>query len=224
MAYTYLVPKWFFGYDIVMEFIFTLITLAVAYYSFKVYNISKQKSSKLFGIAFSFISASYFIWLLINLFLLKEISEGVESVSINEIISASLIGLFSYMILYLIGLSLLFYITLKIKNKKVYFIVLTISIIGLILSANKIIAFHLISSIFLIFILSFYFKEYFINKNKKVFLVFLAFIFILITSFNFIFVVKNYYAYVAGHISTLAGYILILINLLSIKKYEQKKK
>jgi hypothetical protein len=219
-----MVPKWFFGYDIAMEIIFTLVTFAVAYYSLKVYSIYHEKSSKAFGIGFGFISASYFIWALINLFLLSEVNESMDAININEIVSLSLMGLYSYMFFYIIGISILAYLTLKVKNLKVYSLILILSLAGILLSCNKIVAFHLISAILLSYVVYFYFKECLIKHNKRAFLVLFAFIFMTLTSINLIFIVTNYYSYISGHILNLIAYGLILANLLIIKKNEQKKK
>lgn len=224
MAQLYVVPKWFFGYDIAMEIIFTLVTFAVAYYSLKVYSIYHQKSSKAFGIGFGFISASYLIWALINLFLLSEVNESMDAININEIISLGLVGLYSYMFFYIIGVSILAYITLKVKDLKIYFLIVSLSLVGIMLSSNKIIAFHLISAILLSYVVYFYLIEYIVNKNKRTFLVLLAFVFMVLTSINLIFIVTDYYYYIAAHLLNLIAYGLILANLLIIRKHEQKTK
>jgi hypothetical protein len=223
MTYVYFVPKWFFGYDIAMELIFTIVTLAVAYYSFKVYNIYKQRASKLFGIAFIFIAASYFLWVLINLFLLSQINESTEGITINQANIVGLIGLYAYMLLFVIGLSILTYITLKVKGKRIFAFILLMSLFAILISYNKTVAFHIVSSILLVFIVFHYMTEYSQNKNKKTLIVLLAFLFMLCTSINFIFLSINYYYYVSGHLLNLIAYGLILTNLLIIRKNEQKK-
>lgn len=223
MPYIYIVPKWFFTYSIAFELLFTIVTLAVAYYALKVHKIYKDRASKIFGLSFILFALSYFSWVLVNLFLLSQISETYEAISLTDLNTIGLVGVYSYMIFHLLGTSLLSYLTLKTKKIQIFIIMLALSVGGIMLSYNKIASFYIASSIFLLSIIGYYIYEYIQNKNKQTLIVLLAFVFLLITNITFLYTNSDYY-FVTGHILDLIAYALILINLILIKKHEQKKK
>ena len=74
------IPSWFFGYGVILELAFAVITLAVSLYSFKIYRMSDQEQSRLFGISFLLFSISYFIQSALNFAILSELNEKFFSI------------------------------------------------------------------------------------------------------------------------------------------------
>jgi hypothetical protein len=213
------IPPWFFNYGIMFQIAFAIITLFVSIYSFRVYRLSGQKKSRTFGVAFLFISISYFIQSFINLAILAELNEKVFSViEFRNLITMDNIAIFFHMIFFIFGLVTLIYMILGGKNRLLYIISLAVSTLFVFASADSMAFFYVFSSLLLIFILTDYVGHYFRNKDGKTFLVMLAFVFLLIGHLNFIFLVNNPILYVVGNLLELAAYLLILVNLIRVIK------
>lgn len=212
-------PEWFSVYGLAFELAFAIITLAVSLYSFKIYRLSEQKKLRIFGVAFLFISISYFIQFFINLAIIAELSEEVLSIiELRNLITLDNISIFFHMIFFIFGLVTLIYMILGGKNRLMYGISLVVSALFIFLSADSMSFFYIFSSLLLIFILSDYFNNYIKDRNGKTFLIMIAFFCLLVGHLNFIFLISNPIFYVIGNFLELIAYILILINLLRVIK------
>jgi hypothetical protein len=225
MANIYMIPEWFFGYDIFLEFIFAIVTLVVGYYAFKIYKLSKQERLKLFGIAFLFFSISYAVQSILNFAIISELNENVSDFfNIETVASLNLAATYFYLLFFMTALVTLTYMTLHVKSAKTYSLLLVLSLLSIFLSVNKVYAFYLVSSFLLVFILMYYFLNFLENKQLNTFLIFVAFALLLFSSFHFILSVNHEIYYVLGHVFELAAYCLILVNLLLVLKNAKKKK
>ena len=219
MPVAYLVPEWFFGYDIIAELIFALITFFIGLYSFKIYKLTGQKQSQLFCFSFLFISLAYILQSFLNFALLYEINEQVVSfLQLKEISTLVAIELYTYIIFYMIGLITLTYMTLKIKSKRVYSLLILLTLTSLIISSNKLLLFGVISSILLAYICIHYVTNYLAHKQRKTLLVAIAFALLFLSTIHFNFSINHYYPYFGGHILALFAYSLLLTNLLLVIK------
>src|SRR3989344_190786 len=111
MNYSYLIPNWFFGFDIAMEILFAVITFITAVMAFKINSVTKERKIKLFGIAFLLISLSYIVLGGLNFWFVNLASEGFRMVDINEVQLIGVISLYLFMILFVGGLVTIAYIT-----------------------------------------------------------------------------------------------------------------
>lgn len=217
MVYLYLVPKWFFGYDVLFELAFALITLFVSFYAFRVYKLSEQNQSKLFGISFLFISISYFVQAFLNFAIISKLNEDIRLVlKINTINTLVGMEIYAHMIFVAAGLITLAYMTLKVKSAKLYSLLLVTILLSLFFSSNKLYMFYLLSSILLIYIFIHYLVNYFNKKKIKTLLVVIAFAFLLFGKIHFMFSVNHEVYYAIGHFLELIAYLLILINLVLV--------
>ncbi len=219
MDYTYIIPNWFFGFDIAMELLFSLITFLVVIFAYRIGYFTKERKIKLFGTSFLLIGLSYIVWAGINFWFVNLGPEGVRELSIQSITLIGVLSLYAYMILFTAGLVSLAYLVCDTKKGIVYYLVFGLSLLVIFSSYYKLISFRILS-IFLISVITYhYFEEYLRNKNKKSFLVLIAFLFLFSSSVVFVFSAIYYQAYVAGHILELVAYLLILINLIrSVKR------
>lgn len=220
MSIVYLVPNWFYYLAIILELLFALASAVVAYYAFKVYGISGQREGKIFGISFALISLAYFIKALINWFVLSEIGNGLRVLSLDGLSKLGIFGLYSHVILFVAGLAMLAYMTLKNKSRRVYFLILCVPLAALYIGRNEAFAFNLVSSIFLIYLCSHYYFEYKQNKNQKTLIVLCAFILLFFSGMGFVFAPNFYVNFVIGHIFELMSYVLISVSLaLTMRKH-----
>ncbi len=224
MVYLYLIPKWFVWIGISMEFLFALVTLIVALFAFKIYKLSAQRELKLFGISFLFIALAYVSLALFNLSILSQLRERINYVALEKIAYLGLLGVFSHMLFFIIGLVTLAYMTFKIKKLRIFILLLALSLAAVFLSGYKLMALYIVLSILLCFVVFYYLREYHNNQNTRTGLVSVAFIFLLLSILSLVFSGQGYVYYVVGHILELFSYLIILFNLIFVVKNEQKKK
>jgi len=219
-----IVPPWFLGYNIILEAIFALVTLIVSRYAFKIHRLTEQRQLRLFGTAFLAISISYFIQSFLNLAILSNLTEKIcHMVKAENINTLNLIGIYTYVIFFSFGLLMLFYMTLKIKDIRIFSFLLIVVLSAIFVSINVLFMFYLISSIILLSVCLHYLKNYLDKKQPKTLLVLVAFVFLLFGRVHFIFALNHGTYYVIGHILEFGAYGLILINLLRVlSKNEQK--
>lgn len=218
MDYTYIIPNWFFGFDIAMEILFAIITFLVAIFAFRVGRLTKERKIKLFGMSFLLIGLSYLLWAGINFWFANLGPDGLQDLTIQGVTLIGTLSLYAYTILFTSGLATLAYLTCDVKKGKVYYLVFGLSLLVLFSSFNKLAMFSVLS-IFLISVITYhYFEEYLKNKNKKSLLVLVAFLFLFVGNIAFIYSSVYYQAYVAGHVLELVAYVLILINLIKTVK------
>jgi hypothetical protein len=219
MAHPFMIPSWFFSYSILFTFAFAIITLIVGLFAFKIYKLSEQKSAKLFGIAFIFISLHYFIQSFLNLSIISTLAQNIcDAMKIDSINVLNIMGAYSHMFLFVIGLATLTYMTLKTSNKTIYALLLALPLTSIAIVGNKLYLFYAMASIFLIFIVIHYLKNYLKNRQFKTLFVLMAFIFLLFGNLHFIFSVNHGLYYVIGHFLELIAYLLILLNLILVLK------
>lgn len=224
MVSFYLVPSWFFGFGIILEILFALIAFAVAVTAFRIYKISCQNEFRLFGFSFASISASYILIALINLLVVSEIGGGMQELSLSKITTLSLFGLYLHIFLFVSGLMVLCYTTLKLKNSKILILLIFMELFLILLSGNKAFAFFLMTALFLSFLIAHYASEYASKKNLRTFSILLSFVILLVARGALILSTRNYTGYVVSHLLELLAYSIILANLIFLLKHGKKKK
>lgn len=217
MSHLYLVPNWFFIYSLLFEVVFAVAAGLVSYFSFKVYSVSKQREIKLFGIGFMFISASYLIWLLMNLSLLKYFTSSILILELDTLVLISAFEVYAHMTLFIVGLLTIVYATFKTDNKRAYSLLIILTMVSVLASCNKAVAFYLVASILLLYIIMHYLYNYLNDKNSKVLMVLIAFCLLFLSHAHFIFATNAIY-YVLGHVFELMAYFLISIRLILLRK------
>ena len=232
MVHLYLIPSWFLGYDIGLELVFAIITLIVSIFAFKVYKLSEQRQPKLFSTAFLFISMAYFCKAFLNFLVLSKLNENISvALKIASVSTLNFIGVYFYIILLSIGLVTLAYMTFRVRNAKIYSLLLIIAVMYLFFTSNPLLPYHIISSILLVYIFIHYLFNYIGKKRINTMLVLIAFGLLLFGNIHFMFsVVSQEFSflnselyYVIAHFLELVAYLLILTNLILIIKNEHKK-
>ncbi len=215
----YLVELRFFLVPILMQVFFALITLLIAYLSFKVYRITKTSQTRSMSIAFLLIFISYAIQATINSITFLEINPdlyvlfGIHPLSVfhNQ-------GLYFHMLFLTIGLAFLMYTVVKAKDSSLLWYFVLSSLIVFFLSENKLIGFFLLTSLYLAFLSYHFFLNYKKRKKTAPMLVTLGFFFLFLGHIGFIFMATSTFFYILGHSLDFIGYFLLLYNYYLIRK------
>lgn len=219
MALTYLAPSWFYGYDVALELLFAVIALIVSVFAFKMYKATNQNQIKLFGISFSLISISYFIQSIFNYLIISKANENVcRAFKIQSIAWFDAIGLYAHIIFMTIGLAVLAYMTFRTEKTRIFWLMISTSLLGIFLSINIVYMFFLFSTIYLVFLSWHFITNYLQNKQKKTLIIAVAFLFMLFGSMHFLVSVNHQLFYAIGHILELVAYLLILLNFYLVRK------
>ncbi len=216
-----LIPSWFFGYDVALEFLFAVIAFIVAIFARRLYNVTNQRQIRLFSISFLFIAISYLIKSVFNYLIISKANENIHSAfKLQSIAWFDSMGVYAYMLFMTIGLVILAYMTFKTDKPRILWLMLSTSLLTIIFSVNKMYIFFLLSSIYLIFLLLHFASNYWRNKQKKTLLVAVAFLFLLFGSVHFFLSVNHQLFYAIGHILEFFAYLLILLNFYLVLKNE----
>lgn len=216
--------NWFLFSTMGMEIVFALITLLIAFYSFKVYRIAFQREPKLFGMAFTSIALSYIIWTFMNISALIGLKNASDNIlDIKSAMNLFTIGAYFHVVFFLAGLCILAYVTLKSENKKYLLLLLPITILPVLISINKVRVFYSISILFMIYFALHYFFEYQEKKKKPLLIVMASFILLAVGSFLIMLGALVYKIYVIGHVFSFFAYLLLLLNLVRSFKHGKKK-
>jgi hypothetical protein len=214
MVYTTIEPSWFFQYHIIMELCFAVIALAVSIFAFKLYKKISEKSVKFLGISFLLISLSYFIQSIFNFTILEELNDDASIIlKLNSVAAFESMGNLVHIILLTIGLVMLLYTTLKEEKIRILFLIILVSLAGILFNSAPMMMFYLLSSIFLVFISWHYLLNYLKKKKAETFLIAFAFFLLLIGNIHLLIPVNHQLFFVVGHFLELVAYLMILTNL-----------
>jgi len=224
MGNIFITPQWFFGYDVVLELLFAVITLLVSYYAWKIYKVSEERNLRLFSMAFLFIALSYIIQSILNFVILERLDDDIAGmINIQSVYLLNLFGIYMHAILFLVGLLILTYVALKIYSLRTFVLLILLVFSALYFSPYKTFLLFFISTLLLGFIVYYYLTNYWNNRKATTLLVLIAMILLFIGYIHFIFATENSMYYVIGHFMELAAYILVLINLLIILRVGKHK-
>lgn len=216
MTKFYIVPQWFFGYDIAFEILFGIITLLIALYSFHIYRLSYQRECRILGGGFLFISLGYFTWSALNLYIAGQLDSSGLEIPLRQISSLATLGVWAHIGLLVAGAATLAYMTLPARSERAYTIFVTLSLLVVVFALKKALAFYFVSSFLMFIVLSHYFMTYLKHRHKGTLLMFFAFFFVFLGNVDFIFATLHPLHYFVGHVFHFIGYIFAFISLLSV--------
>ena len=226
MEILHVMPGWFLSTNIFFECLFFIFTIAIAIYSLRIYKITYQRESKLFGLAFLSIALSRLALVFVNLFFISLSKGGLRVLEFEDIIGIKDLAVTAYVSFFILGLITLVYLSLKSKNPKYYFLLIILSAIALLFSINKSFLIYALASIFLLIISSYYVRDFRKTKNKNTLFVAIGFILLFISSLLLAIVADYLLAqvYVVAYIFEIVGYVFIFSSLINILKNGKKTK
>ncbi len=222
----YHIASGFFMYNFIFGLIFLVITFLVSIFSYKVYKLTGQDQLKLFSLAFLGFSLAYAIRSLIEFITFFSIKgllvDGVDRHEITEVIfPLRALSEYAFMLFFIGGLILLTYMTFKTKNRPMLFLLFGTVFLSLLLNPFPLFLFHVLASLFFVIIVIHYYKNYKSKKKPQTFLVFIAFVFLLLGNFTLVFSMRHPSPFTLGRILELIAYFFILTDLILI--YKKKK-
>lgn len=216
MTKFYIVPQWFFGYDIAFEILFGVITLLIALYSFRIYRLSCQRECRLLGGGFLLISLGYFTWSALNLYVANQLDSSALEIPLRQVTSLAALGVWAHVGFLVGGAATLAYMTLPARSERAYTIFVTLSLLVVVFALKKALAFYFVSSFLMFIVLSHYFMTYLKYRHRGTLLMFFAFFFVFLGNVDFIFATLHPLHYFVGHVFHFIGYIFAFVSLLSV--------
>ncbi|MFH1073191.1 MAG: hypothetical protein V1743_07225 [Nanoarchaeota archaeon] len=213
MAHLIVSPYWFYGVDSLFEIIGMIVSLLIAYFSYKIYKYSSSKTYRIMSLAFFFIAISYFIKIITNTFIYFKILSFEHFVVMNQLVELNMIYTVGFVLLrvaFLMGLILLLSLALKINDIKIIFLLFFFSVITAAFSDYKYYIFHLTAAILLVFIARYFYKNYCEKRTGTSHCIFNSFAILAVANFIFMFVLLNNIFYVVGEVVQLVGYLVLL--------------
>ncbi len=226
MERIYSVPDWFFGYNIVLEFLFFLLAGLVALYAFRTYRMTYARETRLFGMAFSFLSVSYFLIGLSNLLFLKASGGMREYWYLESFVQIRSLIFILYVFLFVGGFATLLYTTQRAKNTESFLLIIILSIFGILLSKDKSFSIYFLSSLFLIVVSYNYLRLYVEKGNRNTLYVMIGMLFFFASSLTLLFS-QDYFShnlYAVSHVFDVFGYLFIFFSLIRVLKNGKEKK
>lgn len=214
-------PKWFFGADASLTACAALIAFLVAWWSLRLYNMTKEKKYAYFTASFALLTLSFLARAIADLLL----EEVVIAVPANLAGLVFFYGYIAHILLALTAYILLIIITHKITDKRIIALLFLILIPSMLLSGSYYLSFYGLSMIFLAFIAAAYYQNYRKVCSAASCMVFIAFVLLAFAQLQFLLEgvrilmlepVRAYF-YVGAHITQALGFLLILIALLKTR-------
>ena len=219
MINVFSVPETFLKYDLALELLFALITGLLAAMAFGIYRMSRHYQAKFFGAAFTLISVSYLAQGLTSIFIITPLDESIDLASdALTLTDVNNLGANMHILLFTAGLVTLAYMTMGVRNWKVYTAIMLASTLGFVMSSNRLLFFYMLSVILFALVAYHYLVNYLRQRSVEALIVTIAFILLFIRSVYFVFSIGSETAYIIARVSAFAAYLLILVNLVRVKK------
>jgi len=224
----------FIGYSYraayIIDIIILLIVSLISYQSFNIYRLLKENKYKIFSMSFFSIGLAYLLKIFFDLTIIHRISIkqfGPTIVILREsgqIQLLNFLSFVSYKLFLLLGFLLLFLIILKSSKKSEIIFFIYTSLVVVLFSIYFNFIFYLTISLILLILIMHFYKNLKIKKTKNTILVFSAFVWMLIGTI--IATISEFYKinYLIWESLILLGFVFLLINHLSLKNKNDKKK
>jgi len=214
-------PSWFYGLDSTFEFVALFVTLFIAFYTFRVFLLTKLRKYLYFTLAFLFISISYFIRAtldyLVYTSLLGRVPNLTAAVStVAKIPTLYSLGSLAYIFFIFAGFMILVAIFLRIKSFITVSLLFILVLILAFLSQNRYFAFHITMFVLLFYVVVHLLKNHARTRTINSFLVLYSMAAIMVAQVFFFLLTLGPFYYVVGHGLQLFGFVLLLVNMILV--------
>jgi len=226
-------PKWFYGFDSVIESIAVLVSILLVYYSYKCFKLTREKKYLYFSTAFLSLTFAFIVKIIGTLAIYKPtITRTPLGSSIHQAFTnltpynLNAIALVMHYFFMLLGFIILFLIISRLtwKNQGVIILLLYFAFLATWLSIVHYQLFYATSFVLLLLITYSYYQNYREIKNEKARFVTIAFGILLISQAFFVFAIYSGTIYVLAELIQLLGFIYLLIPFILIFKGKPKKR
>jgi hypothetical protein len=167
-------PDWFVGKDLLIDFFSFIVLISFFYLSLKSYRMSKKKNILYLGSGFLFVAVAQLAFILTKLVLYYDTtftqSIGQAVITYHVLQSVDFfyyLGIFTYKLLTLVGLFIIYRLPLKKLSKSDVFLAAYFILISSLLSVSFYYVFHMTVLIITALIISNYLKVYGKNNNRN---------------------------------------------------------
>ncbi len=218
-------PTYFNGFDSVMEIITVIVSLLIAYVSYRCYKFSGEKKYKYFAWAFAAISVAFFFKIITNISIYYQVLETVRMgriemrfLSIKQTDLMYIIGYFLYRSLFFFGLLGIWFTLEKISSKRLILLMAWFIFVVNYFSHYAYFFFHITIFLMLLFISSSYFYHQRKVCSLSSRLVTVAFGLLAVSQLFFIFEWLKLDLYVIGTIIQTIAFIILLYTYLLVHR------
>ena len=224
-------PKWFYGFDSVIELIAVIVSVLLVYYSYKCFKLTKENKYLYFSTAFLSITSAFIAKILGTLAIYKPtITRTAIGSTIHQTFSGltpydiNAIALIIHYFFMLLGFMILFLIISKLtwKNQRVIALLVYFAFLATWISVIHYQLFYITSFVLLSLIAYSYYNNYKEVKSEKARFVVIAFGILFISQAFFVFVIYSRVIYVLAELIQLVGFVYLLIPFILIFKKKPK--
>ena len=224
-------PKWFYGFDSIIELIAIIVSILLVYYSYKCFKLTKENKYLYFSTAFLSLTFAFIAKIIGTLAIYRP---AITRSAIGSTIHQTFTGLTPYyinalaFIVYtfftLLGFMILFLIIsrLRWKNQRVIALLVYFVFLATWISIIHYQLFYLTSFVLLLLITYSYYKNFKEIRSEKAKFVVIAFGVLLVSQAFFIFVIYSRIIYVMAELIQLLGFVYLLIPFILIFKKRPK--
>jgi len=224
-------PKWFYGFDSVIEFIAIIVSVLLVYYSYKCFKLTKENKYLYFSTAFLSITFAFIAKIIGTLAIYKPaITRSALGSTIHQTFTSltpyyiNALAFMVYIFFTLLGFLILFLIISRLtwRNQRVIVLLLYFVFLATWISVIHYQLFYLTSFVLLLLITYSYYNNYIEIKSAKARFVTIAFGILLVSQAFFIFVIYSRTIYVLAELIQLLGFVYLLIPFVLIFKKKPK--
>ena len=224
-------PKWFYGFDSVIEFIAIVVSVLLVYYSYKCFKLTKENKYLYFSTAFLSITLAFIAKIIGTLAIYRPaITRSAIGSTIHQTFTSltpyyiNALAFIAYIFFMLLGFMILFLIISKLRwsNQRVLVLLVYFVFLATWISVIHYQLFYLTSFVLLLLITYSYYNNYIEIKSDKARFVTIAFGILLVSQAFFVFVIYSRNIYVLAELIQLLGFVYLLIPFVLIFKKKPK--
>ena len=226
-------PKWFYGFDSVIELIAVIVSVLLVYYSYKCFKLTKENKYLYFSTAFLSLTFAFIAKITGTLAIYKPaITRSAVGSMVHQTFSGATpysinaLAFIAYIFFALLGFMILFLIISRLtwKNQRVIALLVYFVFLATWISAIHYQLFYATSFILLLLITYSYYKNYAEIKTEKAKLVVIAFGILLVSQAFFVFIIYSGTVYVLAELIQLLGFVYLLIPFILIFRKKPKNR
>ena len=220
-------PKWFYGFDSIIELIAIIVSVLLVYYSYKCFKLTKENKYLYFSTAFLSLTFAFITKIIGTLAIYKPaITRSALGSSIHQTFTGltpsyiNALAFIAYIFFMLLGFMILFLIISRLtwKNQRVVVLLVYFVFLATWISVIHYQLFYLTSFVLLLLITYSYYRNYREIKSEKAGFVVIAFGILLVSQAFFVFVIYSRIIYVLAELIQLLGFVYLLIPFILIFK------
>ena len=220
-------PKWFYGFDSIIELIAAIISIFLIYYSYKCFKLTKEKKYLYFSAAFLSLTLGFIAKIISTLIIYRPtIRTSAIGSSIHKAFAEitpfyiNSIAFSAHIFFMLLGFMILFLIISRLtwKNQRVVALLVYFVFLATWISFIHCQMLYLTSFALLLLITYSYYGNYKVVRSEKSKFVVVAFGILLVSQAFFVFAVYSEIIYVLAELLQLLGFVYLLIPFILIFK------